>query len=332
MYRIRNLSLWATVAVLAGMSLCAMAEPPDVPAGTPLVYAPLAVRPATRAENANLHQSLHAEDIRPDAPVSVVRFHGNRVLFIGKPDFAPAMRILAPNGDPFWPADPATSSRALAQAVELVGADQDLTGDGEADFHFTGWSGGAHCCITHYVLDPAQQKIWQLDQGDGDPFPFVRLTSGEVVLWLADDAGSSGWGAFANVPVWWVPMHFDGHAFSPDLAVLRRHAQHPDAAARDKALQRMAGIKAFKRAHGNGAFLPVLRYVVGLLYAGDAAGVAKFFHHADGDPDVIRQFRCNLADDLRLSRFKDVLAKLNGAPPADILAAGQDCPLGTDLP
>jgi hypothetical protein len=59
---------------------------------------------------------------------------------------------------------------------------RDLDGDGVDDLHAWFWSGGAHCCITHFVYSgtmgakPASPApAWRLEQGDGDPIGFATV-------------------------------------------------------------------------------------------------------------------------------------------------------------
>jgi hypothetical protein len=46
----------------------------------------------------------------------------------------------------------------------------DLTGDGRPNMILTSWSGGAHCCFTHYIfeLEPKLRLLATIKDGDTD--------------------------------------------------------------------------------------------------------------------------------------------------------------------
>ena len=86
---------------------------------------------------------------------------------------------------------------------------RDLNGDGIDDLHAWIWSGGAHCCTTHYVfLGTADGKVsspgpeWRLDQGHGEAAQFAAVDGyPRPVLAVQDSSSAYVSGSFAGTPV-----------------------------------------------------------------------------------------------------------------------------------
>ena len=83
--------------------------------------------------------------------------------------------------------------------IPFVPNGSDLTGDGRPDMMVTSWSGGAHCCFTHYIfeLEPKLRLIATLADGDADGGHFEDhdghyfYVTGEIwSYWPASFAGS----------------------------------------------------------------------------------------------------------------------------------------------
>jgi hypothetical protein len=99
----------------------------------------------------------------------------------------------------------------------------DLTGDGRPDMIVTSWSGGAHCCFTHYVfeLEPEFQLLATIDDGDTDLAHFEKLDSDRGYYYVSTDIWSYWPSSFASSVSHKVLLRWDGQAFHLDLDKMR---------------------------------------------------------------------------------------------------------------
>jgi hypothetical protein len=116
------------------------------------------------------------------------------------------------------------------QRIELSSADVDIIGNHEADLVLYGWTGGAHCCFTQFVIDGHTGRLLgQLELGNGDALPFLPgskagLAKAAVVNY--DDVTAYKFGSFADSPMARVVLAWDGKKFGLDLK--RMKAAQPE--------------------------------------------------------------------------------------------------------
>lgn len=80
------------------------------------------------------------------------------------------------------PADPANE-------IPPVSNGTDLTGTGRPDMIVTSWSGGAHCCFSHYVfeLEPEFRLLATIKDGDADLAHFEDLDHDQHYYYLTSE-------------------------------------------------------------------------------------------------------------------------------------------------
>lgn len=95
----------------------------------------------------------------------------------------------------------------------------DLTGDGRPNMVVTSWSGGAHCCFTHYIfeLEPKLRLLATLQDGDSDLAHFERIGGGPGYYYVTSDIWSYWPDSFAFSTSHKVILRWDGDKFRLDL-------------------------------------------------------------------------------------------------------------------
>lgn len=78
---------------------------------------------------------------------------------------------------------------------------RDLDGDGQPDLHFSGYSGGAHCCTTHYVYKVKPQvrrhAVYQAKNVGGTDFIDIPGRKTPVMV-SADDSSANVFAPYSN--------------------------------------------------------------------------------------------------------------------------------------
>jgi hypothetical protein len=100
----------------------------------------------------------------------------------------------------------------------------DVTGDGFPEALIAEWSGGAHCCFTLHVFqfEPAF-RTQQIDLGDSDCGVFVQADDDLALEICQPDWTFTYWDAsFAQSPVPFILMDFDGFGWRPSAALMRQ--------------------------------------------------------------------------------------------------------------
>jgi hypothetical protein len=118
------------------------------------------------------------------------------------------------------------------QRFEMTSDSVNVGGGPAADLVVYGWTGGMHCCITHFVVDgDTGALLGRIEQGDGDPASFVapeRGSAGQAVMPLWDDAGQGQYGPEYSSPLGRVLVSWRGTGgFGLDAAAMK--ASGPDA-------------------------------------------------------------------------------------------------------
>ncbi len=108
--------------------------------------------------------------------------------------------IVFRGGKPAWQ----SNSKELVEPAErftLHSLGRDLDGDGQAELHFSAYSGGAHCCTTHYVyrLKPQVKRhaVYQAKNVGGTDFIDIPGRKAPVMV-SADDTSAFVFAPYAN--------------------------------------------------------------------------------------------------------------------------------------
>ncbi|APV51944.1 hypothetical protein BWI17_21090 [Betaproteobacteria bacterium GR16-43] len=136
-------------------------------------------------------QGLEAVEVKPfqDLEVVIAKAPGSKEL---------RFAVLA-KGKPVYQSTPKENELAAKLVVHSMG--NDLDGDGQPDLHYSTYSGGAHCCTTHYVikLKPKVSKLASYaanNVGGGD---FLEVPGRKTPIMItADDSSAYGFAPYAN--------------------------------------------------------------------------------------------------------------------------------------
>jgi len=132
-------------------------------------------------------------------PVEVKAFQEFEVA-VAKPRDGKEQRVVVfAKGKPAWQSSAKEVEPATRVVVHSMG--NDLDGDGQPDLHFSGFTGGAHCCTTHYVykLKPRVTRLAVFpakNVGGGD---FLEVPGRKApIMVTADDSSAYGFAPYAN--------------------------------------------------------------------------------------------------------------------------------------
>jgi hypothetical protein len=114
--------------------------------------------------------------------------------------------------------------------IPLVPNGTDLTGNGRPDMMVTSWSGGAHCCFTHYIfeLEPKLRLIVTLTDGDTDLGHFEDLDHNGRYSYVTNEIWSYWPASFAGSVSRKVILKWDKDRFRLDLERMRYPAPTPE--------------------------------------------------------------------------------------------------------
>jgi len=118
----------------------------------------------------------------------------------------------------------------------------DITGRGHPDMIVSHYTGGAHCCLLHYVfeLEPAFKLLATLDAKDSDLAHFADLDGNHHYYYLAEDWTFAYWpSSFAGSPSAPIVLQFveDGKGGGFHLALDKMHRPVPTPEEWNKALR-----------------------------------------------------------------------------------------------
>ena len=97
-----------------------------------------------------------------------------------------------------------TNPKELVEPVgryTLHSLDRDIDGDGQPDLHFSGYSGGAHCCTAHYIyrVRPQMRRVAVYKSGNVGGSDFIDIPGRKTpVLISADDATATVFAPYSN--------------------------------------------------------------------------------------------------------------------------------------
>jgi hypothetical protein len=229
------------------------------------------------------------------------------------------------NGNDGWfqvgqPANKSDKTPAIPNGV-------DLTGRGHPDMIVAAYSGGAHCCLSHYVLElePQFKILAHLDAEDTWPAYFADLGHDGHYFYIAEDWTLAYW-----------PSSFAG---SPSAPIILRWVDEGTGGSYHLALDKMTRLAPSEQEQkedlrsaqqyfadgedpsGSGGFIwaPVMR----LIYTGHPDLAWKFLDKAwparfkKDKEDWIEQFCIGLKES---PYWPDLAPLLNNAPPACVKA------------
>jgi hypothetical protein len=168
----------------------------------------------------------------------------------------------------------------------------DLSGRGHPDMIVTSWSGGAHCCITRYVLElePKLRVIAEVYDGDSDLGHFERRPDGGYE-YLTGDIWSYWPGSFAGSVSHAVKLRWQGDALRLDVAGMRAPPPTPQ--------QWNEALRAVDAAVNSGGLAdrlsePLWDKVLDLIYTGHSELAWKFVREVN--PAALQGNNPSLAD------------------------------------
>jgi hypothetical protein len=198
-----------------------------------------------------------------------------------------------------------------ATAPVPAGAIRDLTGDGVPEVVVSSYSGGMHCCTTHWIVTLAAdgpRPVARLDAADGQAEIADLDRDGTPEIVVADWSFAYWNTSFAESPAPRVVLRWDGARFAPTWRGLRWPPI--DIAALDT---QTASVRA-DAAWAERQFPPAAYWatLLDLLYAGHGGEAARFAEDAwDGDAVGRRVFLRWLGDMLYQSPYGSAVADLN---------------------
>ena len=107
--------------------------------------------------------------------------------------------VVLRQGKPVWQTSAKEAPAGSRWSVHVVG--RDLDGDGKPDMHLSAFSGGAHCCTTHYIvqLKPAPKRVAAYAAGNVGGGEFIDVAGRRApVMVSADDAGAAVFAPYAT--------------------------------------------------------------------------------------------------------------------------------------
>jgi hypothetical protein len=169
----------------------------------------------------------------------------------------------------------------------------DLSGQGRPDMIVSSWSGGAHCCITRYVLElePKLRVIATIDDGDSDLGHFERRADGGYE-YLTGDIWSYWPGSFAGSVSHAVKLRWQGDALRLDIDGMR--APPPTPQQWDDALRAVDAVVKDNNGTADALSEPLWDKVLDLIYTGHSELAWKFTREVN--PAALRGNNPTLAD------------------------------------
>lgn len=161
----------------------------------------------------------------------------------------------------------------------------DITGRGRPDMIVINWTGGAHCCFSHFVFEvkPTLWLLASIDDGDGDYAHFADLDGNRRYYYVGNDWTFSYWDAsFANSPSPTVVLRFVENAKPPGyhLAIDRMQRPVPTPAEWNKAVREASEAFGENSGFGDGIGFELWSNMLNLIYTGHSELAWKLFDQA----------------------------------------------------
>jgi hypothetical protein len=166
--------------------------------------------------------------------------------------------------------------------VPAIANGTDITGRGRPNMITSFYTGGAHCCLTHYVfeLEPEFKLVATLDARDTWPAYFADLDGNHRYYYLAEDwTFAYRYGSFAGSPVHSVVLRFadDSKGGGYHLALDKMQRTAPTPAEWKKALGRVRDEQHLEDTNMANNLRSVLwQEVLDLIYTGHSDLAWKF--------------------------------------------------------
>ncbi len=203
----------------------------------------------------------------------------------------------------------------------------DMAGTGKPQIALLGWSGGARCCYTLYLIElgPEPRQLAYVAGGDGLPRFQQRDTSPDMEI-VVEDAAYVFWrAAYSHSAMPRVVLKYDPETGSYHLAqaLMRRAAPNParlEAEARHMRLLETwtSGETSFLGGPPRGVPPKLFRTMLELIYGGQYEAAMRFLDAAwnDQHPESKADFRRDLLEcRLRSSAWWPEIAAMNRLPP-----------------
>jgi len=148
--------------------------------------------------------------------------------------------VVLRQGKPVWQSNAKENPDAQRWFIHSIG--RDLDGEGQPDLHFSSYSGGAHCCTTHYIykLKPQVRRLAAHNAGNIGGGEFLDLPGRKTpVMVSADDSSANAFGPYAGsyFPVVILEVSPKGRfQFAADLMQTRLPGQPPPVCAQPAAI------------------------------------------------------------------------------------------------
>lgn len=161
----------------------------------------------------------------------------------------------------------------------------DLTGRGRPDMIVTNWTGGAHCCFTHYVfeLEPKLTLLAEISDADGYVAYFTRLGGDRAYSYVGNDWTFAYWDAsFAESPAPAVVLHFvdEGRVVGFHLAMDKMQRPAPSDKAWKKAVEESQEAFAVHSSSAGGVGSELWSNMLDLIYTGHSELAWKLYDEA----------------------------------------------------
>ena len=137
-------------------------------------------------------QGLEAVELKP--------FQDMDIVITRAPGAKEQRLAIVQKGKPIYQSTAKENEGAVKWVIHSIG--NDLDGDGQPDLHVSSFSGGAHCCTTHYVIKLKPKAVAKLavypanNVGGGD---FLEIPGRKTpIMVTADDSSAYGFAPYAN--------------------------------------------------------------------------------------------------------------------------------------
>ncbi|MGD0893787.1 MAG: hypothetical protein ABR923_19870 [Terracidiphilus sp.] len=199
----------------------------------------------------------------------------------------------------------------------------DITGRGRPELIVTNWTGGSHCCFSHYVfeLEPKLNLVAQISDADGDLSHFARLDGDRGFSYVGNDWTFAYWDAsFLQSPAPAVVLHYvdDGRGGGFHLAMDKMQRPAPSDKAWKKAVQESQEAFAENTSSADGVGSELWSNMLDLIYTGHSDLAWKLYDEAwpaqRTDKDKLLAGFCS---QLKTSPYwPDLQTTISNAPPS----------------
>jgi hypothetical protein len=198
----------------------------------------------------------------------------------------------------------------------------DITGRGRPDMIVTNWTGGEHCCLSHYVfeLEPRLRLLAEIQDADGDRAHFAAMDGHRGYYYLGNDWTFAYWNAsFADTPAPTVVLHYvdDGRRGGYHLAMEKMQRPEPSREAWNRAIEKARGAFARPSEFGDGVGSPLWSDMLHLIYTDHADLAWKLYDQAwPAQMPGKEKFLSGFCSQLMTSPYwPDLAGTIQSAPP-----------------